>query len=69
MLIPMADNYNHANVNVCPYIVNKNLHSICDTNSKYFTPDKFKNDYSKVFRRDTNGASLGPRFFDEGKFQ
>ena len=27
MLIPMADNYNHANVMVCPYIVNKSLHA------------------------------------------
>ena len=48
MMVPMADNYNHANVSVSPYIVHKTLHEQADTESKYFTPLKYMNDYSRV---------------------
>ena len=36
MMVPMADNYNHANVNVCPYIFHRPSHLQADPNSKYF---------------------------------
>ena len=51
MMIPMADNYNHANVNVRPYIVHGPSHAASDPLSKYFTPRKFMNDYSRVLEQ------------------
>ena len=72
LMIPMADNYNHANVQVCPYIVNQNLHgkfhdqTLSPGTSKYFTPSKFMNDYSKVFG---GMETSGPVFFDWEKYE
>ena len=63
MLVPMADNYNHANVNVCPYIVHKSLHAAADPKSKYFNPSKYMNDYTRVMQKENL-----PRFFNEGKY-
>lgn len=48
-MIPMADNFNHADVDTTCEIVTKSLHKQADEDSTYFTKSKFMNDYSNVF--------------------
>ena len=48
MMVPMAENYNHANVVCKPYLIHTPSHTQADSSSKYFSPTKFMNDYSKV---------------------
>jgi hypothetical protein len=48
-MIPMADNFNHADVNVISEIVTKSMHLNADEKSGYFTKTKFMNDVSEVF--------------------
>jgi hypothetical protein len=45
-MIPMADNFNHSDVNTINEIVSKSLHLSADPASNYFTKTKFMNDYS-----------------------
>ena len=53
LMVPMADNYNHANVNVVPKLVHRGYHREADPSAKYFTAEKFMNDYSTVFEEPT----------------
>ena len=53
MMVPMADNYNHANVIVRPYLIHKASHLLADKQAKYFSPSKFMNDYSLVMDMET----------------
>lgn len=48
-MIPMADNMNHADVNVLCEIVTNSLHKEADEESNYFTKSKFMNDFSLAF--------------------
>lgn len=51
-MIPMADNFNHADVNVISEIVTKSMHMKADEESGYFTKTKFMNDVSQVFTQE-----------------
>ena len=59
----MADNYNHANVKVTPYIVHKTLHAEADSQSKYYNPSKYMNDYIRGMQQENL-----PRFFNKDKY-
>lgn len=48
-MIPMADNMNHADVNVLCEIVTNSLHKEADESNNYFTKSKFMNDFSLAF--------------------
>ena len=51
-MVPMADNYNHSNVNVVQEIIHKRIHLEADESSKYFTKTKYMNDYSFIFQEE-----------------
>ena len=51
-IIPLADNFNHANCEVDWQFVNKQAHLECDLKSSYFTKQRFLNDFSALFDDD-----------------
>jgi hypothetical protein len=66
-MIPMADNFNHNDVNVTFELITKSLQLEADEKSTYFTRNKFMNDYSKVFadkeiESNQDGLSVYGRF-------
>ncbi len=48
-MIPMADNFNHADVCITCEVVTKSKHLEADEKSTYFTRSKFMNNYSTIF--------------------
>ena len=48
-MIPMADNFNHADVNILCEIISKPLHLSSDEHSRYFTKNKFMYDVSCIY--------------------
>jgi hypothetical protein len=52
-MIPMADNFNHADVHVTFEFCNKSLHLQGDEDCSYFGKGKFMNDYSLAFEGQT----------------
>ena len=48
-MIPMADNFNHADVHVTFEFCNRDFHLEGDEDSTYFKRGKFMNDYSLAF--------------------
>ena len=48
-MIPMADNINHADVNVVQEIINTELHMTAEPGQDYFTRTKMMNDYTINF--------------------
>lgn len=73
MMVPMADNYNHSNVKVSPYIFHRGLHKQADPESSYFNPSKFMNDYSKIQSSTTKSTDKidtqkVPQYFNSQKF-
>ena len=48
-MVPMADNFNHCDVNVSFEFIHKDLHLKADENSTYFGKSKFMNDYSCIY--------------------
>ena len=51
-MIPMADNLNHSHITVVNETINLELQRYGDDNSKYYTKDKFMNDYSVLFEEE-----------------
>ena len=54
-LVPMADNYNHSNVEIVQEVIHKQKQ--LEASEAYFTKNKFMNDYSAFFQdelRDLN---------------
>ena len=49
-MIPMADNLNHADVYMTSEIFSTSLHKAADTNSAYYTKNKFMDDFSIITR-------------------
>jgi hypothetical protein len=76
-MIPMADNFNHSHVTCVNETINKPFHlaylakkpSYGGVPKKYFTRDKFMNDYSAAFTEDEIESSpvnvMGGRFSRE----
>lgn len=56
-MIPMADNHNHSHITVINETICKPLQIQGDSKSKYFTKDKFMNNYSDIFSPDEIQAS------------
>lgn len=48
-MIPMADNLNHSHITVINETVHRTLHIEGDQHTKYWTRDKFMNDYSELY--------------------
>ena len=48
----MADNHNHSHITVINETINKPLQIQGDSKSKYFTKDKFMNNYEEIFSED-----------------
>lgn len=64
-MIPMADNLNHSHMTIINETINKSMQKACDPKSKYFTRDKFMNDYSAIFNEEElkkHGLNLTGRF-------
>ena len=51
-MIPMADNLNHSHISVINETIHIDLQKKVDRKSKYFTKDKFMNDYSQVYDKE-----------------
>jgi hypothetical protein len=48
-MIPMADNLNHSHITVINETLHRTLQTLGDQHSKYWTRDKFMNDYSELY--------------------
>jgi hypothetical protein len=57
-MIPMADNFNHNDVNVTFELITKSLQLEADEQSTYFTRNKFMNDYSLIFDKVESNKDL-----------
>lgn len=51
-MIPMADNLNHSHISVINETIHLDLQTKVDKSSKYFTKDKFMNDYSQLYNEE-----------------
>ena len=48
-MIPMADNFNHSDMSIINETINLDMQKKYDKKSKYFTKDKFMNNYLGAF--------------------
>lgn len=48
-MIPMADNHNHSHKTVINEAINLDMQKKYDKGTKYFTKDKFMNNYLGIF--------------------
>jgi hypothetical protein len=48
-LVPMADNFNHANNYARWKLINRNIHLTANSKNSYFSPDKFMSDYTHLY--------------------
>jgi hypothetical protein len=49
-MIPMADNFNHADADVIFHMVSKSVHLLADEKSTYFSKAKYMNDFSTIYQ-------------------
>jgi hypothetical protein len=48
-MIPMADNFNHSHMTIINETINLDMQKKYDPKTKYFTKDKFMNNYLAAF--------------------
>jgi len=73
-MIPMADVFNHSDVNITCEVVTKSLHLMADEESSYFTKAKYMNDYKAIFKNediknDSDFYNINGRFNKDNFYQ
>jgi hypothetical protein len=70
-LVPMADNFNHANKHCAWGLINKPLHLKGDPGSKYFLQGRFMDDVSAIYKncKDTEKLLEKLTLFDKQNMQ
>ena len=76
-MIPMADNFNHADVYVTNYLINTDIHCSLPLTSTYYSREKYMNNYESLFTKIPEASeeekekidSCVKGFFDKDKYE
>ncbi len=52
-MIPMADNFNHSDVNMICEMITKSLHPAADQTCRYYNKSRYQNNYQAIFFKDS----------------
>jgi len=49
-MIPMADNFNHSDVNMICEMITKSPHPAADQTCRYYNKSRYQNNYQAIFK-------------------